>query len=390
LQGNWSEELLGLAEEYKMAFNLKKSQKINDSVTPQTTAVPASSQKYNLSLEGKDIKNFNTLLETDHRPLGDSPKTQEGLLSEARAKHKSNEKITEGAIQDSTSELFPHRQFKNGEDNVDVAPINAISEAHDRKWRDAFSKANKGADTEFWDKFVGEQLDGEVTKIGKNLPQRGSQLANNPDRFGNLDGLPHNEDHSTNEKNAGKEMDIKPLNRKEKPLEITSSLRSADKVLFGIYLKANSENRELNAEEKEIVAAINNDKVQMLMTLAQMGPQMDPDLSKINPQTITPADREADFLDSNPTIDDPNLWAQQSGFDPNAQGEELSPLPHDGGDMVENSDFPGFPNAPSSSSMDVDMGNEGQIPNPGELPPPPQPDPLSSAAEPFDEQETPF
>ena len=53
LLGNWNKEHRTLeGEEYKMTFNLKKAQVINNSVTPQSIAVPSHSKKYNLSFEG--------------------------------------------------------------------------------------------------------------------------------------------------------------------------------------------------------------------------------------------------------------------------------------------------------------------------------------------------
>lgn len=303
-----------------MTFNLKKAQKIADSVVPQSVAVHSNAKKYNLSLEDKDIVSINGLLEKDRRSLGSSPVTHEGLLEEVRARSSVSEKITQGALDDSDSVLYPHRQFSEGGDNYSVSPINALSEANDRKFREAFSKANKGADTSFWDKFVGQQLDGEPTKVMVNLPEQGSQLQNKPSRFKNLDGLPSSEDPVVNRDNFGKEIKIQPMVKKEKPIEISSSLQSADKLLFGIYLKANKENRDLNDVEKEIVAAINRDKVDMLMSFAQNEPLNQPSSDGLNPpgaDDVNKKDREVDFLDGNPdlTAGDPVLWGNMSGFD---------------------------------------------------------------------------
>lgn len=309
-----------------MGFNLKKAQSVNNSVTPQSVAVPSHSKKYNLSLDGNgSIKSLNGLLEADRRSLGESPKTQEGLLSETRRKASVSDKITEGALEDSDSPLYPHRQFKDGKDNYTVSPIGALAHANDRKFRDAFSKANKGSDTAFWDKFVGAQLEGEPTKVMVNLPEKGSQLQNSPHRFGNLDALPHDPDAATNRENLGKGFSVKPMNKKEKPIEIAASLKSADKLLFGIYLKANSEGRQLTASEKEIVSAINKDKVSILMSLAQTdplsadpnNPPFDPNMPPATEPSMNPQDREADFMDGNPTVSgDDHYWAAQSGFSP--------------------------------------------------------------------------
>lgn len=363
-----------------MTFNFKKAQKAGDSVSPYSVTLPTNAKKYNLSLDGTSVESVNKMLETDRRDLGESPKTYEGLLSEARAKNKPNEKIAEGEMNDSKSELFPHRRFKEGEDEgITVAPINALSEAHDRKFRDAFSKANKGADTKFWDKFVGEQLDGEKTTVGRNLPEKGSQLAASPHRFGNLDGVPHDTDAIKNRENFGKELDIEAISKsKDKPLEITSSLHTADKLLFGIYLKANSEKRELTAEEKEIVVAVNKDKVTMLMALAQIPP---PPASQpgqgFDPHNPEHADEVAG---------DEHLWGRLSGFD---QQNEAEPLPHqDSGEVVhrdDDLDFPGFPSAQSSS----DISYTGGLGKTQKTPPTPSPTEVTPPGV-TNEPETPF
>jgi hypothetical protein len=334
-----------------MTFNLKKAQKAGDTVSPQSVSLLTNAKKYNLSLDGTNVEGIQKMLETDRRDLGESPKTYEGLLSEARTNSKTGEKISEGEMNDSKSELFPHRRYKEGEDEgITVSPIDALSTAHDRKFRDAFSKANKGADTEFWDKFVGEQLDGEKTTVGRNLPEKGSQLAASPHRFGNLDGVPHDPDAIKNRENFGKELDIEAISKsKDKPLEITSSLHTADKLLFGIYLKANSEKRELTAEEKEIVAAVNKDKVAMLMALAQMPPPSPTPAPAPIPQSGQGFDpHNPDHADE--VAGDEVLWGQLSGVD---QPNEAEPLPHqDSGEVVHNDndlDFPGFPSPQSSS-----------------------------------------
>lgn len=339
-----------------MTFNLKKAQVANGSVLPQSVSVPMNAKKYNLSLDEKDIKTMNGLLESDRRSLGESPKSYEGLISDAR-KASVSEKITEGALQDADSSLYPHRQFKDKEDYYDVSPVNAMSHAYDRKYRDAFSKANKGSSTSFWDEFIGAQLDGETTKIVGNVPEKGSQLQNNPKRFSSFDGLPISEDPIVNRDNFGKKVKIKPMNKNEKPIEISSSLKSADKLLFGIYLKASLENRELNSSEKDIVAAINKDKVNMLMTLAQFE---DPNINSNDSSQDLPLDNsnnpmEPDFMDGNPTVSgDERLWASESGFDPSQQGID-SDVNNDSG-----FDFPS-PTEPLSGPKSSDISYTGGI-----------------------------
>lgn len=294
-----------------MAFNLKKSQKVNDSVMPQSSALPANTEKHNLSLHGTGVVSYNAMLEKDRRTTKEV--THEARLDEARKNAKAAEKVTEGALEDADSSLFPHRQFKDGEDNYQVAPIDALAHANDRKFRDAFSKANKGADTEFWDKYIGVQLDGPVTKVPANVPSKGSQLPNSPERFGKLNNLPLDPKAQTNRKNFSPGLDIKPMHGfagNEKALKMAmSSLKDADGLLFGIYFKAAQEKRDLTRDERELVDGINKDKA---LVMAQIVP--------------TPGDpaNQADFLDGSPDVtDDPLLSARMSGMD--ASRADVSP-----------------------------------------------------------------
>jgi len=286
-----------------MTYNFKKAQKINDSVMPQSSALPASITKRNLSLQDTSVVSYNAMLEKDRRKTKEV--THEARLDEARKKATSAEKVTEGSLEDVESSLYPHRQFKDGEDNYQVSPINALAHANDKKYRDAFSKANKGADTAFWDKYVGDQLDGPVTKVPSNIPPTGSQLQNNPERFGSLDNLPVDPSAKVNRKNFSTELDIKPMHGfagNEKSLKMAmSSLKDADGLLFGIYFKAAQENRDLTKNERDLVSGINKDKALIM--------------SQVVPVPGDPAN-QADFLDGSPDVtDDPFLSAQMSGID---------------------------------------------------------------------------
>lgn len=338
-----------------MSFNLKKAQNINNSVVPQSKAILENTEKHKLSLEDKGyVPSYNALLESDRRPHEDGFKTQEARLDEVRKKSSVSEKTTQGALSDSKSKLYPHRQFDDGSDKYSVTPLAMASEAYDRKWRDAFSKANKGADTKFWDEFVGQQLDGEVTKVNRNIPERGSQLQNSPERFSGLENLPINEDAEKNRENFGKKVNVDLMHGfsdKNKALKMAiSSLKEADKLLLGVYLKVYSEKRAMSSVEKELVEGINKDKANLLMSLAQVNP-MDPvdPVGEVDPVSVDPvmdqtdsimdpadtsglddlqdvdsnissdpsldSGSEADFLDGNPTVSgDESYWSNQSGF----------------------------------------------------------------------------
>lgn len=278
---------------------------------PQSSALPTNEEKYKLSLQDTSVVSYNAMLEKDRRKTKEV--THEARLDEARKNAKAAEKVTEGSLEDAESSLFPHRQFKDGEDNYQVSPIDALAHANDRKFRDAFSKANKGADTAFWDKYVGDQLDGPVTKVPANVPSIGSQLPNSPERFGKLDNLPLDPKAQVNRKNFSPALDIKPMHGfagNEKALKMAmSSLKDADGLLFGIYFKAAQENRTLSKDEKDLVNGINRDKALIM--------------SQVIPTPGDPAN-QADFLDGSPDVtDDPMLSARMSGMDPSRV--DLSP-----------------------------------------------------------------
>jgi hypothetical protein len=213
--------------------------------------------------------------------------THEGMLEKTRKETKKADKITEGTLADAKSDLYPHRQYKDGGDKFDVTPINLMSEAYDQKWRDAFSKANKGADTSFWDKYLHADLDDKPTKISNNVPKSGSQLSDNPTRFKNLQKLPTDENASVNRDNFDKNIKVDRLHvaKNEKMQKIAyKNLAIADKCLFAIYAQAKSENRDLNQQEKEVVNEINVFKENVLLRLADSmfndGYRGDKDLQK--------------------------------------------------------------------------------------------------------------
>lgn len=365
-----------------MSFNLKKqSQKKRDSVLPNYKGMDDLTDKHDLSLSKSEfVPNFNTILETDRRPLREPVMLHEALLEDKRKKAQKADLSTEGQLNEADSPLFPHRQTEENKPQS-VMPINALTEAFDRKYREAFSKLNKDADTEFWDKYIGVQLDGKMTKVPSNIKETGSQLPNNPSRFGNLDGLPHESDAATNRDRRGKSVEIKPMQGfkgGEKPWDLKDSLREADKMMYKTYLLAASENRDLTASEKELIEGINQDKRKML--LAQINPNpidpMDPNQPQpnINPQPIegvvNPEDRDTDFLDGgqNPTAGDPALWGQLSGVQEPVEGlnEEVkgvdmeSPIPAMDGILPKGGEA-----APDHSTINperVDVNPEPQLP----------------------------
>jgi len=351
-----------------MAFNLKKNaQNKNKIILPTETKLQNNNDKLNLSLkQDKTVSHYDALLDKDRRPYNGTVVTHEAMLDEVRKKADSPEKTTEGRLEDVDSPLFPHRQFANGEDKYQVAPVNAMTHAFDRKYRDAFSKVNKGADTAFWDKYVGDQLDGKMTKVPSNLPQSGSQLHDNPERFGKLKNIPLDPSAIVNRKNFDVGLEISPMHgfaSGEKGITIAedirvslASIKNADSLLFGIYLKAAKENREITDIEKEIIDGINKDKSSLMISLAQNSPLIPPP----NPINQNPSEFDetgADFEDNNPNSDingNEVEWGSQSGFDRDSYENGLPPeteFPQN----LENS------NSIGDSSFDPNMGIEPDV-----------------------------
>lgn len=265
-QGTWNEEIPNQAEEYKMTFNLKKAQNINNSVVPQSFAVTENANKYNLSKENDPfVSNFNTYLEEDRRPIKNGPMTHEAMLEQIRGKNAPQGKITEGGLSDSSSSLYPHRQYADGSDKFDVTPINMISEAYDKKFRDAFAKANKPESEVMFDKYVHSQMEGKPTKVVGNVPAEGSQLQANPVRFENLDKLPTDESAIVNRDNFDKKLKIHRMvtiadeNGSMHKVSM-ADVQMADYILYNIYQNAHKQNRDLTQDEKAAVAGINKDK----------------------------------------------------------------------------------------------------------------------------------
>jgi hypothetical protein len=252
-----------------MAYNLKKVADKQMKVSPLSMSIPDSVKKYNLSID--DTKNFNTYLDKDRRPIDGNPQTHEGMLEAVRKEAKASDKTLEGALADSKSSLYPHRQYNEKSDKFDVTPINMMSEAYDQKWRESFAKVNKSGGTEFWDKYINKDLDDNPTKVMVNVPVSGSQLQNKAERFKNLSSMPTDSDAAKNRENLGKKVEVDRLHAasSDKNVKIAvARLREADNALFAIHYAAANQNRDLTNEEKTIVASINKDKEKYLITLA--------------------------------------------------------------------------------------------------------------------------
>lgn len=295
-----------------MSYNLKKSSQKQNEVRPYSATLPAHNEEYKFSIE--EARNVNTYLEGDRRQSKSGPQTHEAMLDAVRKDAHKTDKITEGGLAESKSPLYPHRQFANGSDKYDVTPINLISEAYDQKFREAFSAANKGADTDFWDKYQHADLDDKPTKVSINIPSAGSQLASNPQRFKNIDAFPSNADAQINRDNFGTNLNITRLHHADvssKYKVALASLEDADKLLFAIHYKAASENRNLSEQENGIIDTVNKDKEKFLLTLAtgeqdlryRGSPEFQKELAKHDPFAADPRrSGEMDLIEGNEEI----------------------------------------------------------------------------------------
>jgi hypothetical protein len=119
-------------------------------------------------------------------------------------------------------------------------PLMDYSIKADKDFEKEFKKAQDKEDrnTEFWDKFVGEQMLGEVTKITNN--SQPSQLISN-----------YNTREDFNKQNRS-------INKK------AVALKDADAMLFYLYKNAATEGRDLSKEDVQQIMDINSGKIRIL------------------------------------------------------------------------------------------------------------------------------
>ena len=213
-------------------FNLSKKASAED-LTISDKGLDKNRKDMNLSNDQQGVvnKNINLSLPTK----GKDNTVPFNVQLEASRKNKTSVSITEADMDDKTVD------FKST-DKKQVMDINVESRKFMDEHSDAYKKAEAAskADTEFWDKYVGNQLEGAgmPTKVPNNIPGSASQLQNAPDRF------------------KGEKIDKM----------VMASIKDADAMLFHIYAKASQENRGLTDEEQQQIVDINSGKIR----LAQM------------------------------------------------------------------------------------------------------------------------
>jgi len=173
------------------------------------------------------------LKETRKDPSGDE--TYQKLLEKNRESN-SGDEITEAAMNRKDKTI---NDMEVRSDAMENTPLQDYSIPQDKKYEKEFVKAEQSdkRDTEFWDKYVGDQMLGMTTKIIDN--KQPSQLISNYE-------------------------DRDDFNKNVKMAEKVQSLKDADAVLFYIYKKAYMEDREVNEEEKQIIADVNSGKIRIL------------------------------------------------------------------------------------------------------------------------------
>lgn len=281
-------------------FNLKIAAK-EDSVMPMSKRLDEYNKDRNFTLE-EGNPSYNGIL-SDSRNNKDLDMTSEGRINNIK-ESSSTPGTTEFNLSKSDS-WFPHRKYKKeGSDNFDVTLINQTSESFDSRFREDFKKANKTTDkdTEFWDKYVGDQNLTGITKIVTNVQEGNRQLVNDPSRFTSDSGLPTEVDFRKN--------DINSVPTTKSLVFASKNLKNLDDQIFQVYFKVASENRELNEQEITKIAQINQQKASILSNPMPLNPTTP---SKNNPQ-VPAVNGVQDALNLQPDLDQ-----QVSNLIPNPQ-----------------------------------------------------------------------
>lgn len=227
-----------------------------------------SNKKFNLkSAQYKgQYKNYNKMLEDDTKDL----------IEDAPVDKNINQKLNKREIKEVVHENRMDAERQGEDDNkvieknlntndklniadrndmwdTSIKPENLLSEAYDQKKIKVFKdnmETEQERDTDFWDKYIGEQMidKNDITKIVKNNAP--SQLPNESDRFKNI---------------TPKNVIKNKINIKKR---VMASLKEADANLLNTYLVAFSNDRDLNKIEKEKISKINNYKKNII---AQFG-----------------------------------------------------------------------------------------------------------------------
>ncbi len=209
-------------------FNLRKKASAED-FTISDKGLDKNRKDMNLSNDQQGVVNKNINLSLPVKNKDNTVPFNQQL--EASRKNQTKVEITEAGMDDKIVD------FKS-KDKKQVMDINVESQKFDKEKAEAYKKAENDskADTEFWDKYVGSQLEGTMKKVDNNIPASASQLQNMPDRF------------------KGEKIDKM----------VMASIKDADAMMFHIYATVVKENRELTIEEHQQISDIHSGKIRLL------------------------------------------------------------------------------------------------------------------------------
>lgn len=236
-----------------MAYNLKKKAKDDAKVYDKHLGDNREELGNKVNTNPGNIDYEMQQVQKTHDVPPDDQITQQQLEA---ARTGTNNGITEKALNENKTLYNEKRTDKAYA--TDIKSNDLVSESYDQKTRKDFTKAENAQDrdTEFWDKYVGDQMLGKKTTITNNVQK--SQLQNHKDRFKGLaNSMPTDESQSTNRSRVNKPDKFYKM--------VEASLKRADAMLFHIHATAAVEGRDLTNTEKQQIVDINSGKIRAMV-----------------------------------------------------------------------------------------------------------------------------
>ena len=208
-------------------FNLRKKFSATDTVIIDKS-IYQNRKEMNLSNDYQGVVNKNINLSLPIKNKDNTVPFNQQL--EASRQNKTDITITEAFMNDNIV------NFKDT-NKKQIMDINIETRGYIDEISDAYKKAENStkADTEFWDKYVGVQIEGTMKNVSDNIPSSNSQLQNHPDRFN------------------GEKMNKM----------VMASIKDADAMCFHIYATAFKESRSLTDEEQQKLVDIESGKIRL-------------------------------------------------------------------------------------------------------------------------------
>ena len=199
-------------------YNLKKQASDIEIITDRAIKENRNSMDISNEKQGVTEKNINLSL-----PVKNKDNTIPfNVQLDATRNNKFERQIIEARMDD--------KEVTFGTQKDTMIDINEETQKYIDKKEEAFKKAENAtdADTSFWDKYVGDDLEGTKTTVMKNTPESASQLPN------------------------------------VQAEEIETILRDADAMVYHIYATAYSQGRDLEDEEKQQLVDIESGKIRYM------------------------------------------------------------------------------------------------------------------------------